>query len=520
MDTTATEPPAPSRSPRGLERWRTTRQGRAGSPLPAIAWLCVAGFVLAELATSARYGFHRDELYFIACARHLAWGYVDQPPLAPALVRVSLLWGDSPVAVRILPALAGAGIVLVAALFARDFGGRRFAIGLTALLTATMPVLLGAAHLAGTTAYDALAWSTTLLLVTRAIRRDRPRLWLAAGVAAGLGLLDKHTIATFLVPGLIVALAISPQRKLLASRWPWIAGVIAFAIGSPTLVWQAMNGWPELTMMHSLQTQHSAVSDIAMFIPNQLLYADPVVAPIWIAGVVRLLRCYDLRDARFLGWLYVVLLVVMLIVVPGKPYYLCALYIPLFAVGSCWIETRVRKGFRLPRIAWPPIIAVGAIIGALIALPILPIRFWHTVTPDSINYDQGEQIAWPHMVSQIGTAYSALPAAQREHTDIFTSNYGEAGAIDRYGKEFGLPSASSGHNAFWSWGPSADSPSSVLIVGDDASVFSPWCDSLFVVGQLSNVQGVENDEYGAPLTLCTGFNRSWASVWPALKHFN
>jgi 4-amino-4-deoxy-L-arabinose transferase-like glycosyltransferase len=500
-------------------------QRRAAAPLPPVAWLGVLGFIVVELAVSGRYGFHRDELYFIACARHLAWGYVDQPPLAPALVRVSLLWGDNPVAVRILPALAGAGVVLVAALFARDFGGRRFAIGLTALLTATMPVLLGAAHLAGTTPYDLLAWALTLLLVTRAVRGDRSpnsqhKLWLAAGVVAGVGLLNKHTIATFLLPGLVVALALSPQRRLLASRWPWLAGLIALAIGSPTLIWQAMNGWPEFTMFHSLQTQHSATSDAIKFLPAQVLYADPVVAPIWIAGVVRLFRASALRDVKFLGWLYVVLIVVVQLTVPGKPYYVSALYLPLFAAGSCWIETRARKGFRLPRLAWPPIIAVGAIICALIALPILPIRFWHAVSPNSINYDQGEQIAWPRMVGQVGAAYSALPASQRQHTDIFTSNYGEAGAIDRYGKEFGLPNASSGHNAFWTWGPPADSPSSVLIVGDRAEQFSSWCDSLVVVGKLSNVQGVQNDEYDAPLTLCTGFNRSWASVWPALKHFN
>lgn len=509
MDALTNEPaaatPIPSRSP---------------SSTRAIALVAAVGFVVVELATSGRYGFHRDELYFIACARHLAWGYVDQPPLAPFLVRISLLWGDNPVAIRVLPALAGAGVVLVAASFARDFGGRRFAVGLAALLTATMPVLLGASHLAGTTAYDVLAWVLALLLACRAIVRDQPRLWLAAGVVAGLGLLDKHTIATFLIPALLIALAISPQRAVLRSRWPWLAGVIAFVIGSPTLVWQAAHGWPELTMMSALHSQHSAASDAVMFLPSQLLYADPVIAPIWIAGVVQLLRARRFAGVRFLGWLYLILLVFMQVVVPGRPYYLCPLYIPLFAAGSCWIESRVRKGFRLPRRAWLPIVGVGAVIGALIALPILPIRFWHTVTPKSLNYDQGEQIGWPHMVGQVAAAYDALPAATRKNTDIFTSNYGEAGAIDFYAARFGLPAASSAHNAFSTWGPPAGSSTSVLIVGDDAPEFVPWCRSLSVVGHLSNVQDVPDDELGAPLTLCSGFDRSWSSVWPSLRHFN
>jgi len=207
-------------------------------------------------------------------------------------------------------------------------------------------------------------------------------------------------------------------------------------------------------------------------------------------------------------------------VVPGRPYYLCALYIPLFAAGSCWVETRARKGLRLPRQVWPRIVGVGAVICALIALPILPMRFWHTVTPKSLNYDQGEEIAWPHMVGQVAAAYNSVAEAQRHHMDIFTSNYGEAGAIDFYAKEFGLPKAYSAHNAFWTWGPPLTAPSSVLIIGFDADEFSSWCKSQTVVGHLSNVQNVQDDEFGAPITLCTGFDRSWASVWPQLKHFN
>jgi len=495
-------------------------QRRRRSPrLPAVVWVVAVGFVALELTVAQRYGFHRDELYFIACAHHLAWGYVDQPPLAPLLVRLSLLWGSSPLAIRVLPALAGAGVVLIAAVFARDMGGRRFAAGMAALATAVMPVLLGASHLAGTTPYDLLAWSLTLLLVTRAITRDNPRLWLAAGGVAGVGLLDKHTIATFLVPALVVALAISRQQ-VLATRWPWLAGLLALAIGSPTLVWQAMHGWPELTMMSVLHAHHSAAADTIKFLPAQLLYAGPVLAPVWLSGLVRLLRAPELMAYRFLGWVYLIILVALQVIAPGRPYYMSALYVPLFAAGACWLEARARRPLRLPRRWWPTLAVVAGCAGTVIALPVMPVSFWHTVTPNSINYDSGEQIGWPQMTGQIAAAYHAIPAAERARTDIFTSNYGEAGAIDFYRTRYGLPAAASGHNAFWTWGAPHTTPSAVLIVGLGAGQWSTWCDSLHVVGHLSNSQRVQNDELGAPLTLCTGVKYTWHELWPKLQQYS
>jgi Dolichyl-phosphate-mannose-protein mannosyltransferase len=497
------------------------QQGRSrGLPagLPGPVWAVALAFVGLELAVSARYGFHRDELYFIACARHLAWGYVDQPPLTPALVRLSLLVGDSPTVLRVLPAVAGAGVVVVSALLARDLGGSRFAIGLCALATATMPVLLAASHLAGTTPYDLLAWSLVVLLVARAVVRHSGPGWLLAGAAAGLGLLNKHTIAAFLVPGLVLALLVSPQRRVLSTRWPWLAGLLAVGIAMPTLVWQARNGWPELTMVHALHTAHSSASDTVKFLPAQLLYAGPVAAPLWIGGLVCLFRDPTLQPYRFLAWWYVVLLVAMQVVVPGRPYYLAAMYLPLFAAGARWVERRERRGLRLPSRAWPWLVGVVGCLLVLLALPVLPERFWHSLPPKDINYDMGEEIGWPRMVGQVAAVYDGLPASVRRETVVFTSNYGEAGAIDRFGSSVGLPQAYSGHNAFWGWGPPPGSPGTVLLVGDDTASWRGWCATMTAEGQLSNGVGVQDDELGAPLTLCSGVRGTWAQIWPTLRH--
>jgi 4-amino-4-deoxy-L-arabinose transferase-like glycosyltransferase len=256
--------------------------------VPVLVWVIAAVFVAAELALSSRYGFLQDELYFIVAGHHLAFGYVDQPPLAPLLTRVTDVlgvYGFNPTALRIGPALAGGTVVVLAARLAALFGAGRFGRVLAALATACAPVVYALAHLGITEPYDLLAWVVVLFCVSTALLRDRPRWWLGAGVAAGLGLQDNNLMVLLLI-GLAVGLLGSRYRAVLRTRWPWLGAALAALIWAPNVVWQATHGWPEVAMSSALHQSNSSTSDYIAGVPLQLLFAGLFGIPLFITGLV------------------------------------------------------------------------------------------------------------------------------------------------------------------------------------------------------------------------------------------
>ena len=265
------------------------------APAPWLVWLVAAIFVALELAVSGRYGFMQDELYFLEAGRHLSFGYVDQPPLMPLLDKATTgLFGLHPAAIRIIPALAGGAVVLIAARFAALFGAGRLGQVLAAIATACAPVLLGAMHLGNTTPVELLAWAVVLLCAATAILEGRPRWWIGAGVAAGLGLEDNYLLVT-LALALAVGIAASPHRGVLRTRWPWLGAAIAAVLWAPNLVWQATHSWPQLAMSSALHQQNSSPADYAGGVPAQLVYFGILAAPLVVAGFVRLWRAPQLR---------------------------------------------------------------------------------------------------------------------------------------------------------------------------------------------------------------------------------
>jgi len=288
----------------------------ANDRVPVLAWLTGAVFAATELALSGRYGFQQDELYFIAAGHHLAFGYVDQPPLVPLLTRVTGLLGVSPTTVRIIPALAGGAVVVMAARLAALFGAGRFGRVLAALATACAPIVLGAVHIGNTTPLDLLAWTAILLCVSTALLRDRPRWWLAAGAAAGLGLQNNNLVIMLLI-GLALGLLVS-QAGVLRTRWPWLGAGLAAVIWVPNIIWQATHGWPQLAMASALHQQNTSLADYLGGLPAQLIYPGLLIAPLLIAGYVRLWRTPRLR---FIAVAVTFVLVYVLAWVPGKVYY-------------------------------------------------------------------------------------------------------------------------------------------------------------------------------------------------------
>ena len=491
--------------------------GRSLAPVLMIALATVS----LLLIVAPRYGYHRDELYFLEAGKHLAWGYVDQPPFVPFITWLAEhTIGDSPLAIRLLPALADGAIIVLTASIARRFGGRRFAQVLAALSAATTGVYLGAAHLLSPTPFDFLSWALILYLVVRILGGDSPRLWLAAGAVAGVGLLNKWSVL-FLVFGLAVGFLMSGQRQQFHSPWLWGGAAIAVMLWAPNLIWQAQQGWPTIEMLGNLHGENVADGNQLTFVPAQILYTGLLLTPIWIAGLRWLFLAPDGRAYRSIAWAYVVLFVLFLFIA-GKPYYIAGLYVTLYPAGSVvterWLERRAGR-FPSRRAVIVGIVAI-TILGLPVGLPLLPPGVLRTVPLQAVNYDLGETIGWPAFTQDVARVYRSLPAAERRTAVIFTGNYGEAGAIDRFGPSLGLPSAFSGHNSDWWWGPPSVPRSTTIFVGDAPRSYleSFWRDCA-VAGRLDNGIGVDNEEQGQAIWICRGQLSDWTAMWPDLKHY-
>ncbi|HSZ44031.1 MAG TPA: glycosyltransferase family 39 protein [Streptosporangiaceae bacterium] len=496
---------------------------RAAPPdLPQLALrplLVIAGTLTVLLiAFSDRYGYHRDELYFLQTGQHLAWGYPDQPPFVPLVARLlSDLAAGSLVVLRLPSALMAGTLVLLTGLLTRELGGSRRAQVLAALGIALAPVVIGSEHLLSTTSFDLPAWALLCWLLVRILRTGRERLWLAAGAVAGVGLLDTDLVA-FLVFAVVVGLAVAGPRAPLRSAWFYAGGAIALALWAPYLAWQGSHGWPELTVAHSIATGGSGTSaPWWQIIPQQFVLVAVIFAPVWIAGLVGLLRDPRLRPYRALGIAWPVLAVAFMLT-GGKPYYLAGMFPVLLAAGAQpTVEelARMRPGLRRALIIATPLLSLG---GYVITLPILPMSVVHDTPIVALNYDAGETIGWPTFVGEIAAAYRSLPPAQRAATTVLTSNYGEAGAVDRFGPGDGLPRAYSGHMSFWYWGPPPATATTALVIGYSRSQLG-FCGSVRLAVVLNNHEQVSDDEQGEPVWICSQLRESWRALWPSQRLF-
>ena len=485
---------------------------------PAVAWrpvvLLSAVFATALVAASDAYGYHRDELYFLAIGKHAAFGYVDEPPLVPMFAHaLDILGGHSLVWLRLPAALAGALVVLVTALITREFGGGRGAQLLASAAMASSGILDGASHLMSTTVFDLLAWTLLLWLVIRALRDDG-RVWLLFGLTAGIAL-EIKTLPIFLLFALLVGVVAAGPRGAFASRWFWLGGAIAVALWAPNLIWQATHHWPQLKLSTSIAAGHSGSSQPrALFVPFQFLLVTPPMAPVWIAGWWRLAHAVPLRTWRCLPIAYLVL-VVIFVATGGKPYYLCGMYPALFGAGA---EPTLRW-LRQHRQAWRNVmiaaVAASAVVSAVVGLPTVPAAWLHGTPVVAMNYDAGEQIGWQRLADTIATAYEDLPPLQREHAAVLGANYGEAGAILRYRPK--ISHVYAGQNSMWNLGPPPADTTTVIAVGYRPADLRRWFRHVEQVAVIDNGYRVAHDEQGEPVWRCSGPTSPWSSLWPDMK---
>jgi 4-amino-4-deoxy-L-arabinose transferase-like glycosyltransferase len=493
---------------------------RAARPdrVPALAWVIAAAFVALELAVSGRYGFTQDELYFIEAGRHLALGYVDQPPLMPLLDKITDLLGVNPTAIRIIPALAGGALVVAAARFAALFGADRFGRVLAALATACAPALIGATHLGNTTPVELLAWTVVLLCITTALLRHRPRWWLGAGVAAGVGLEDNNLLIMLLI-AVVIGLALSAHRDVLRTRWPWLGSGIAAAIWAPNLAWQATHGWPQLAMAAVLHQENSSTADYLGGPVAQLLYVGLLATPLLIGGFRLLWRTPELR---FIAITVALVVGYVLAWVPGRPYYTDGLAPVVLAAGSVaaqgWI-TRARRP-RLTRgaIATAPLFAMVMILPLL--LPLLPVGDMHALPPSiQQNSAMGDTVGFPQLARAVAARDAALARRGEAPTSIFTGYYAEAATLDVLGSADHLPPVLSGNNAYWMWGPGRASDRTVLVV-DALAELRPDFAACRLLTTYRAPYHVRNDWTDIGIGVCTGPHANWPALWPRLRQYS
>jgi hypothetical protein len=460
------------------------------------------------VAFASGYGYHRDELYFIEAGQHLDWAYADQGPLIPLIARaMTELSADSLTVLRLPSAIAAGLTVLVTGLLARELGGSRRAQTIAAACAAVGVIVLFTGHVLSTSTFDLLAWTAVTWLAVRALRTGDDRLWLVAGLVLGLGLLNKP-LPAFLAAGLLAGVAIAGPRRLLRNPYVWGGAAIALLLWLPWIVWQADHDWPQMDVSRDIAEGGSTSSEPWWaIVPFQFLLISPLLAPVWIAGLIGLLRDETLR---FFAWTWVVLAVVFM-ATGGKPYYLAGLLPLLLAAGSVKVDAWLERG-RARKAVLATAVALSGLVGATISLPVLPAEDTDVVI--AMNEDVGETIGWPDLVDTVGDVYGAQPGG----AVILTGNYGEAGAIDRYGAERDLPQPYSGHNAYGDWGPPPDGAAPVITVGLAPSEMAAHLDGCRVMARIDNDDDVENDEQGEPVMVCDGPRGSWREQWPELKH--
>lgn len=503
-------------------------------------------YALAAFATffhfmfSGRYGYFRDELYYAACGQHLAWGYVDHAPLIAWLARLSrTLLGNSLFALRFFPGLAAAGKVILAGWMARELGGRRFAQSLAALTVLIAPIYLTFDSFLSMNSFEPLFWMACAAILMRILNGGSQKLWLLFGVVAGVGILNKHSML-FFGSGIFIGLWLTPARREFAKKWIWLGGAIAFLIFLPNLIWETRNGFPTIALLHAvIGTKYTTLTPW-QFIWQQTLLTLPLSTPIWLAGLWFLFwspsrdaaaatsRGIALRIYAPLALAYIAVLVEM-IALHGKIYYLAPAYPMLLAAGSVWVESTLSSSTYLKALVITPLVA-GGLIAAPLAMPILPVnaaakysRFWDVdaIHPENVPLGKlpqlfGDMYGWRHQVRAIANVFDALPAADRAQCAILALNYGEAGAVDYFGPTYHLPPAISGHNQYGLWGPRGYTGEVVITIGYTENQLRNFFGEVTLAARISPPYAIP-EESNLAIYICRKPKAPLPQMWPRLR---
>lgn len=482
--------------------------------------------VLVHLLCSNGYGYFRDELYFIACSKHLAWGYVDQPPFSEfVLAGIGNVLGYGRFALRLLPAVCGGSVAFVIGLIARQMDGGRFAQALAATAYIVGGIYLAMANYYSMNCFDHLFWALGIYLLVRILKGGDTRLWMLFGLVAGLGLENKYSMG-FLGLGLIAGLALTPARRHLLDKWLWTGGALAALIFLPHVLWEVDNHFPTAEFIHNVTAKMNIPMTPWAFLGECVLLVHPFTLPIWLAGLIYLFFSLRGRKFRVLGWIYVAVLGILLST-HSKPYYVAPAFLVLLPAGAVAIEAFVaRLAWNGLKATYLAVLVLGGALAAPLALPVLPveafIRYqdWLGVQPsseergdklDKLSQMYADMFGWPEMAAQMAQIYNHLSPEDKTDCVIEASNNGEASAIDFFGKQYGLPNAISTHNNYWFWGP-GDKPGKVLLViGGSKETYEGMYGDVQQVAAFTCPYALES---GRPIFLCRKPKGTLQAFWP------
>ena len=511
-------PSAPSTTDSsGLPR---NRAALFSTDLALLLYIALATLI-AHLLTGGRYGFHRDELATLDDARHLAWGYVAYPPLTPFFGRVSLiLFGTSLAGFRFFAALAEAIAVVITGLMARDLGGRRGAQLVAA--AAAVPFCLAGGALMQYVSFDYLFWVLVAYFVIRLLKTENPRWWLAIGAAIGFGMMSKYSMP-FLVAGLAVGVLLTNQRRHLTNKWLWLGVALSLLIFLPNLLWQIQHHFISLDFLKSIHARDVRIGRTKDFLPGQLTFTL-LAFPLALAGLYFYLFTHAGKRFRAVGWMYVIPLL-LFVVAKGRSYYLAGTYPMLYAAGAVWGEqwlANLRRGWaNALRVVVRVALLTDIVMVALVTLPMAPVNshLWNVAVKD--NGDLLEEIGWPELVETLAQVRDSVPEQDRATLGILAGNYGEAGAINLYGPQYGLPSAISGINSFYLHGYGNPPPQTLIVVGLSEHFVESNFASCRLVAHTWNRFGVKNEETRdhPNIFVCSGLRQSWPEFWKDFQYF-
>jgi hypothetical protein len=515
--------------------------------LRQIIWLSLgfAGLKLAIqivgniLAQHAGYGIFRDELYYLVCGRRLAFGYVDQPPLTALQARVSeMLFGHETMwSLRLISGMAGAAKVFLTGLLVWTLGGERKAAALAMLGVIGAGVYLGIDGYMSMNSFDPVFWMLCVLALIRIVQsasQDEIRnWWIVFGLSAGLAFENKDSIAFFLI-AMLIAILLTPQRRILASRW-FVVGVgLIVLVALPNFLWQVHYRFPTLEWLHDVQLSDKDVKlGPVQFLVAQIVTLTPHSILLWGTGVVWLLLGKATRNYRFLGIFYLVFLAVMM-ALHAKDYYLVPAYPVFFAAGAvAWFAWAKKITWRNGLIVAYVVLSVVGLVAFLpLSIPVLGPQQWlayteklHFRPKDSENHAATllpqfytDRIGWQGLAEQVAGIYNALPAEERAKTGILVGNYGQAGAIDILGAKYGLPPAISGHQNYWIWGPRGYTGEEMIVLsGATLDEMKEAYSSCAVVGERNGVYAMEWER--GPIYLCHGRKKTYQEDWNDFKHY-
>ncbi|MBN1292012.1 MAG: glycosyltransferase family 39 protein [Candidatus Latescibacteria bacterium] len=486
------------------------------------------------LSTLASYGYFIDELYYIACSKRLAFGYIDHPPLSILLLALNRwILGDSIPAIRFLPALGVAGTVFLTGLITRRFGGSRTAMIIAALAVIVMPIYLLMGSFYSMNAFEPAIWAAIIYCMIRLVQEENTKYWIVIGLLMGTGLEMKHTLMVY-IAALLFGLLLTGNRRFLWNRWFIYGMLCCLLLLVPNLAWQYLHGFPSLEFYHNAMINKNIPTSPLHIVFDQMLFANPLAFPLWIAGLAFIFLSPDMKKYRFLGWAYLPLLAMMIASASSRPDRIAAMYTVLFAAGAVAIDRLRHPSIqRSAAILMIAMLIIGGILFTPITTPLLPpsvVKQYISALGLSFNLESGkkdepvpqwlaDRLGWYELASDVARVCQTLSEDEKRNSIIISTNYGEAGALELFGPGFHLPPVYATHNNYHLWGPPPDSIRTYIAVFVNRDDLDKMFDHV-IEARIHTCKNCTRQQQQIPIYIARGPRFSVTTEWPKVKSYN